>query len=292
MSHERVADQKDITGEGPLWHPDEEVLYWVDIPDGELRRYDPSTEETELMYTGDRIGGFTIQENGDLLLFMDQGAVKTWNDGISETVIESIPEEHTSRFNDVVAGPNGRVYCGTMPEGSSPGRLYRLDRDGRLTLLIEGVAIPNGMGFTPDHDRLYFAETEQETIWSFDYDSATGNLRKKQRFARTVGGPGTPDGLTVDEDGYVWSARWNGGCVVRHAPDGRVVEQVPFPARKVSAVTFGGPNYEDAYVTTAIGEGTRAVEGKGAGVLYKADLGVRGIPEFRSAIDTHRVTGP
>lgn len=286
MAYERVADYENRTGESPLWHPDKEVLYWVDIPDGELYRYDPATGESDQVDTGDRIGGFTIQENGDLLLFMDCGAIKTWNDGIEETVVKSIPEEHNSRFNDVIADPEGRVYCGTMPEGDSPGRLYRLDRDGRLTLLVEGVAIPNGMGFTPVRDRMYFAETDRETIWAFDYDQATGDLRNRRECASTVGGPGKPDGLTVDEDGYLWSARWNGGCLVRHAPDGRAIKRVQLPARKVSCVTFGGQDYRDAYVTTAVGDGTRAVEGEGAGALLKLDLGVGGVPEFRSAIRT------
>ncbi len=282
MTYERVADYTDRTGEGPLWHPDEELLYWVDIPEGELYRYDPETAESERVYESDPIGGFTIQENGDLLLFMADGAIRTWNEGIQETLYDSIPEEEGSRFNDVIADPDGRVYCGTMPPG---GNLYRLDTDGRLTHLFSGVKTSNGMGFTPELDRMYYSETGAETVWVFDYDRETGDLRNREALISTDGGPGRPDGMTVDEEGYLWVARWNGGCVVRHAPDGRVVDRVQFPARKVSCITFGGPDYTDAYVTTATGGGPRSVEGDGAGALFKADLGVGGVLEFRSDID-------
>lgn len=270
------------TGEGPLYHPDEHRLYWVDIPNGHMYRYDLDSGEHEQCYAGPSIGGYTIQADGSLLLFKANGEITVWNEGREETIIEEIPEERGSRFNDVIAGPEGRVYCGTMPPD---GRLYRLDTDGTLTMLISDAAVPNGLGFTPDNTRVYFAETEAETIWSFDYDAATGDLSNRQVFVETVGGSGSPDGLTVDAEGYVWSARWNGGCVVRHHPDdGRAVERVSLPARKVSCITFGGPDYEQAYVTTATAGNDRSIEGDGAGALFRFSPNVSGVPEFRSRI--------
>jgi D-xylonolactonase len=278
---ELIANYHCATGEGPLWHPGHERLYWVDIPDGELYSYDPAIDEHELRHEGERVGGFTIQESGDLLLFGESGSVRIWNDGLGETVIPEIPEDADSRFNDVIAGPEGRVYCGTMA-----GNLYCLDTDGRLRTLMEEVATPNGMGFTPDREHLYFTETSDQTIWRYDYDPKTGELSDPTTFVDTTGRSGKPDGMTVDAEGYVWSARWNGWHVVRHAPgSGEEVDRVELPARKVSAVTFGGPGYETAYVTTAGGEGDPAVEGEGAGGLYAADLGVSGVPEFRSSVD-------
>jgi sugar lactone lactonase YvrE len=284
MTVERVADHRDGTGEGPLWHPDEEALYWVDIPDGELYRYDLATDDSECVHQGERLGGFTIQEDGSLLLFLDRGAVKIWDDGIRETVIPALPEEVETRFNDVIAGPEGRVYCGTMPEGDTPGRLYRLDTDGRITQLVRGVGISNGMGFTPDLEHLYFTESEAGTIDRFAFDRASGTLSDRTTIVDAEGDDGMPDGMTVDAQGYLWSARWNGWSLVRHRPDGHVVERVQLPARKVSALTFGGPDYGDAYVTTALGDGERPVEGEGGGALFRVDLGVEGVPEFRSAV--------
>jgi D-xylonolactonase len=198
-----------------------------------------------------------------------------------ETLIEEIPEDADSRFNDVIAGPEGRVYCGTMA-----GNLYCLDTDGRLRTLLEGLATPNGMGFTPDDESMYVTETSAQLIWRYEYDPATGDLSDPTVFVDTTGRSGKPDGMTVDAEGYVWSARWNGWQVVRHDPEtGDELDRVELPARKVSSVTFGGPDYGTAYVTTAGGEGDAAVEGEGAGGLYAVDLGVAGTPEFRSAVD-------
>jgi D-xylonolactonase len=278
---ELVANYHCATGEGPLWHPDHERLYWLDIPDGELYSYDPAVDAHELRHEGERVGGVTIQKDGDLLLFGEGGSVRTWSDGIVETLIEEIPEDADSRFNDVIAGPEGRVYCGTMA-----GNLYCLDTDGRLRTLLEGLATPNGMGFAPDDESMYVTETSAQRVWRYEYDPATGDLSDPTVFVDTTGRSGKPDGMTVDAEGYVWSARWNGWQVVRHDPEtGDELDRVELPARKVSSVTFGGPDYGTAYVTTAGGEGDPAVEGEGAGGLYAVDLGVAGTPEFRSAVD-------
>lgn len=281
---ERFVDHAYETGEGPLYHPDENRLYWVDIPNGHMYRYDFETDTHEQCYAGPSIGGFSIQEDGSLVLFKENGAITNWRDGQEETVIPEIPEERGSRFNDVIAGPNGRVFCGTMPP---EGKLYLLDTDGSVTLLISDLSVSNGLGFSPDNTRIYFAETQAETIWSFEYDAESGTLSDRRPFVRTVGGAGLPDGLTVDSEGYVWSARWNGGCVVRHHPDdGRIVDRVSFPARKVSSITFGGPDYEHAYVTTATAGNDRSVEGDGAGALFRFTPDVNGVPEFRSRIES------
>jgi D-xylonolactonase len=278
-----IADYECHTGEGPLWHPGEERLYWVDIPNGRLFRYDPAANNHEVCYETDVIAGFTIQADGSLLLFEDGGRIELYDDGVVRPVVEAIPDDSDTRFNDVIADPMGRVFAGTMPTGERGGRLWRLDVDGTLAEIEDGVGIANGMGFTRDRQGFYFTETEADAIYRYDYDEATGEVSNRETFV-DAGGEGHPDGMTVDAEGYVWSARWDGGCVVRHAPDGSVDRRVEFPARKVSSVTFGGPNYDEAYVTTALAGGTKGEEGEGAGALFRFDPGVGGIPEFRSRI--------
>jgi len=281
---ERIADYACTTGEGPLWHPDEQCVYWVDIPKGRLFRYTPATgQHGQCFESHDAIGGFTIQEDGALLLFMARGAVQLWRDGELTPVIDDIPDEVTTRFNDVIADPEGRVFCGTMPTQSRLGRLYRLDPDRRLTKLLDGIGVSNGMGFTPDLKHLYYTDSPTRNIYRFDYDRATGNIANRRVFVQTPDGEGVPDGLTVDAEGCVWSARWDGGVLVRYTPDGEEVLRIPFPARKVSSVTFGGPDYTDIYVTTAGGD-QKAREGDGAGALFRLRLGIQGKPEFRSKI--------
>jgi D-xylonolactonase len=214
---------------------------------------------------------------------MVRGAIKIWREGELTTVLNEIPDERESRFNDVIADPVGRVFCGTMPTESQPGRLYRLDTDGTLTKLLDGIACSNGMGFTPDRRQMYYTDSFKREIYLFDYDQTTGNITNQRVFVRTPEDEGFPDGMTVDAEGYVWSARWDGGCLVRYAPDGSEVLQVNFPAKKVSCVTFGGPDYADMYVTTAGGD-DKAQEGSGAGALFRLDLGIQGVPEFLSRI--------
>ncbi|MEY7848503.1 SMP-30/gluconolactonase/LRE family protein [Natrarchaeobius sp. A-rgal3] len=282
---ERIADTHAHTGEGPLWHPDERRLYWVDIPAGELYRYDPGRDEYELAYEtdGTPLGGYTIEEDGALLLFT-HGTVSRLEPGddVAEPVVEIDAE---TRFNDVVADPEGRVFCGTMPGDDELGDLYRLESDGTASVVVDNVDIPNGMGFSRDLETFYFTESEAHTVYAFDYDRETGALSNERSFLETTEGDGVPDGMTVDADDHVWSARWGGGRVVRHDPDGREVDAVELPARKVSSVAFGGPTYEDLYLTTALTDGDRAEEGDGAGAVFRVpDVGVSGVPEFRSRI--------
>ncbi|WP_049894105.1 SMP-30/gluconolactonase/LRE family protein [Salinarchaeum sp. Harcht-Bsk1] len=287
MEPERAVDSHSLTGEGPMWHPDEQVLYWVDIPDGELFRYDPEAGENELVYDDpDAIGGYTIQADGSLLLFEDSGRVEHFDDGEAAVVIEALPGEAESRFNDVIADPEGRVFAGTMPTDDHLGSLYRLDTHGSIGRVYEDVDVPNGMGFAPDRETMYFAESEARLVHQFDYDADSGAIDEVDPFIE-VDGPEVPDGLTVDGEGDVWIAFWDGGRVGRYAPDGVEREVVEFPAKKVSSITFGGEDYEDAYVTTALGEdgNAREEEGDGAGSLFRFEPGVSGVPEFRSRIE-------
>jgi D-xylonolactonase len=278
-----VADYLCDCGEGPLWHPDEKVVYWVDIPNGRLFRYDPADGSHEQLLEGPAIGGFTIQEDGSLLLFMAQGAIREWRDGDLRTLVESLPGEEGSRFNDVIADPAGRVFCGTMAQGGSPGRLYRLDTDGTLTMLEEGIGCSNGMGFTPDGKGFYHTDSPAHLIYRHDYDAGTGALSGKRIFVETPSDTGVPDGMTVDALGCVWSAKWDGWCVERYSPEGKLMQRLPMPARKTSCITFVGEDYTEMYLTAARG-GDKPNEGPAAGTLMRLNIGVQGVPEFRSRV--------
>jgi len=278
-----VADTRLVVGEGTLWHAGEQKLYWLDIPNGSIYRYDPREGRHERIYAGEVIGGFTIQADGSLLLFMARGAVRTWKRGELSTVIEEIPEERETRFNDVIADPEGRVFCGTMSTPKRPGCLYRLGRDGKITRLLEGIGISNGLGFSPDRKRLYYTDSAKGEIYVFDYDKAGGTISNQRVLIRVPASEGEPDGLTVDAEGYLWSARWNGGCIVRFSPEGREVLRVELPARKVSCLTFGGMDCQDIYISTAGGD-KRDEEGPGAGALFCLNLGIRGRAEFPSRV--------
>lgn len=284
MQPELIADYQCQIGENPLWHPMERRVYWTDIGRGALYRYDPATGQHEQCYSGEPVGGFTLQADGALLLFMARGAIARWREGRLDTIVEEIPDERESRFNDVIADPAGRVFCGTMPTPARPGRLYCLALDGSLKVVLEGIGISNGMGFTPDRKGMYYTDSDPREIYRFDYDAETGTLSNRRMWMRIPEEDGKPDGLTVDAEGHIWSARWDGSAVYRYTPDAVEELRIDFPAKKVSSVAFGGDDLGDLYVTTALNKGSKATEGQGAGALFRLRLGVRGLPEFFSRV--------
>lgn len=283
MQPEMIADYACVTGEGPLWHPDERSVYWVDIPPGKLYRYDSATGRHGLVYEEPPLGGYTIQADGSLLLFLGKGAVRTWKAGVVHTIIPELAGELDSRFNDVIADPRGRVFCGTMSSDSHKGRLYRLDPDGSIRVVLEGIGTSNGLGFTLDRKQMYYTDSPARDIYLFDYDEETGAISNQRVFVHSAESDGVPDGMTVDAEGYVWSAHWGGSCVIRYTPEGVEERRIYFPAQQVSCITFGGEDYADMYVTTAGGHKKEEL-GAGAGALYRLRLGIRGLSEFRSRI--------
>ena len=191
---ERVADTLAHTGKGPLWHPAERRLYWVDVPAGALYRYDPATGENAVAYETDGapIGGFTIESDGALLLFT-HGAVERLVPGASdaETVLTV---DAAGRFNDVIADPEGRVFAGAMPTADALGDLYRIDTDGSARVVVEGLDIPNGMDFSGDWTAFYLAESEARRIDAFDYDYGTGEISNPARSSRRHRETASPTG--------------------------------------------------------------------------------------------------
>ena len=315
VSPEVVADCRCRIGESPTWHDGEQRLYWVDIPAGRLFRFDPTTGKHDIVYEGAPIAGMTVQLDGAMLLFMEQCAMSLWRDGQLKMVRPPDPKQAGFRFNDVIADPVGRVFGGTRSYRASlsrncldtvqvlkarllwkfrqagdrfgfeppKGALYRLDGDATLTRLVGGIGGSNGLGFSPDRTKLYYTDSDAGHIYAFDYREDTGAIARQRVFATVPEKHGRPDGLAVDVAGFVWSARWDGGCIVRYAPDGSIACRIDFPARKVTSLAFGGKGNRDLYVTTAGGE-NRLAEGAGAGALFRIDVGIEGMPAFRSAI--------
>lgn len=283
MQPEVICDYQCQIGENPLWHAVEKRVYWCDISTGRLFRYHPASGNHEQFYQGEVVGGFTIQVDGSLLLFMERGAVKVWREGKLTTLIQGIPQLLDTRFNDVIADPAGGVLCGTMPSADRPGRLYRLDPSLKLTLLLDGIRNPNGLGFTLDRESLYFVDSLSRVIYLYDYDRQLATISNQRVFVETRESDGLPDGMTVDSQGCVWCAFWDGNVVIRYTPDGDEERRLAIPARKATSLIFGGEDYTDIYITSGGGQ-DKAAEGEMAGSLFKLNLGIQGIPEFYSCV--------
>jgi len=285
-SVELVADIPCEVGENPLWHPRERCLYWCDIPRGRLYRHDPATKTTAMVRDGVRdgnaIGGFTIQQDDALLLFMNGGCVKRWSHDGETTVLAGIKREEKSRFNDVIANSLGQVFCGTMTYEKQPGRLYRFDPDGTLHTIIESVGCPNGMAFSRDGRCFFFTDSFAHSVYRFDYDQSTGHCSNQQLWLKTDAKDGYPDGITIDAEGCCWIAHWNGSCVTRYSLDACEILRVPVPTAKVASVTFGGEDLKTLFITTAGGEVRQKGANQLAGSLFKFHAPAAGVAEYRS----------
>jgi sugar lactone lactonase YvrE len=287
---ECIVDYSCEIGENPLWHPREKRLYWCDIPNGRIFRYHPASGIHEKYYEGRTVGGFTFQIDGSLLLFMDRGTIATWHHGELTEVVPEIEAERCSRFNDVIADPRGRVFCGTMSSDEKKGSLYRLDLDGSLHVVLKDIGCSNGMAFTRDQKSFYHTDSFAREIYIFDYKVENGTVSNQRVFARIAESEGLPDGATLDAEGHLWSALWDGACLVRFLPDGRTEKKISLPARKTSSLTFGGEDYRDIYVTTAGGK-TRQEDGQQAGALFRLKTQAQGVPEFFSRVLLTRKSG-
>ena len=270
-------------GENPLWHSADKCLYWTDIPAGSVYRHDPNSGVTEKVYQGGVVGGFTIQADSTLLLFMEGARIAQLKHGEIHTFVDGIPEERTTRFNDVIADPRGRVFCGTMPTKERPGRLYRLDLDGKITKLVEGIGCSNGMAFSPDFRHLYYTDSQAYVIYRFKYSVETGDITNQEVFIRCLEADGYPDGLTRDSEGYLLSARWGGGCIVRYSPDGVEERRITLPVKLVTSLTFGWPSLSEIYVTTAR-DTVAADQAPDSGAVFRLSTGIGGVAEFPSRI--------
>ena len=283
---EPVGDVTAVLGEGPYWVPENSCLLWVDIPNGLLYRTEIPSGATESMALDavsaafPALGGGIVTVGGNRLTLHTPGAAPG-EDWASRTVAE-VPAREGIRFNDASVDPAGRVWVGSMHvEETEPlGELYRLDPGSVLTPVVKGVTVSNGLGWSPDGSRMYYADSPMRRIDVFDYDPATGEAFQRRVFADLSRADGVPDGLTVDLDGCVWVAMWGGGALRRFTPDGEQDAVLPVPVSRPTSCAFGGADMADLYVTTAsIGmtDAERAAEPL-AGRLLRLHPGPHGLP--------------
>ncbi len=277
---EPIANYHCHTGENPLWDDERQVVYWTDIPSGRLFSYDVRTGRHQQIYSGEPVGGFTLQQDGSLLLFQVNKFSIMRPDGGTRIVREGIDDD-MARFNDVIADPAGRVYAGTIGNTSQSGGLYLVSPGGEVTCLFKGTGCSNGMAFSPDRAHFYWTCSSSRRIFRFDYQSATGGLTNRHELISIGPSEGVPDGLTADAEGNLWSARWDGAAIHKYSASGRHIGRIDFPVAKVSSLIFGGPRLDELYVTTAGGADKADTPD---GTLYRVKVAARGLREFRSNV--------
>jgi sugar lactone lactonase YvrE len=250
---EHVVACQSKLGEGPLWHPVEEVLYWLDIVQGRLHRFDPRSGEQRVVELGVVTGSMGVRAGGGFVMATQKG-FGFWDPRAErfEWVSDPDPDQAGTRFNDGKTDRQGRFWAGKMgpkPENS----LFRLDADRAVHRMESGIGTSNGLGWSPDNHTFYFTDSEARVIYAYDFDPVSGGISSRRVFAQIPPGPGegVPDGLAIDQEGCIWSARWGGWKVVRYRPDGSVEREVPMPVEFPTSCAFGGPGLAEMYVTSA-----------------------------------------
>jgi sugar lactone lactonase YvrE len=278
-------------GERPFWDPGRSCLTWVDIHAGRLHRYTPGAgDEVVLELSADGrpigIGAAARRDSGGYVLAAADGFRLTGPEGLSEGGPLRPPGMGADvRFNDGACDRLGRFWAGTVAHDVRPGAgaLYRLDPDGTITTVLEGVTESNGLGWSPDGDILYYIDSgeREPRVRAFDYDLETGRIGWDPRdLIPFPPGPAVPDGLVVDAEGCLWVAIWGGGEVRRYAPTGGLLATFPVPVSRPTCPGFGGPGLADLYLTTAwegMDDQQRAAEPL-AGHLLRTRPGTEGLP--------------
>ena len=235
-------------GEGPLWHAEEQALYWVDIAQKQLHRLQWQSQLHQQWSMPDFIGCIAPRKSGGLIAGIgphlatidlpsgDVSILHTFADGL--------------RLNDGKCDRQGRFWFGSAQPNAPEAKLYRYDPDGTLTTMEEGIYISNGLGWSPDNRYFYYTDSVARTIWRYDFNPNTGEICNRIVWVELSEADGFPDGLTVDAEGFVWSACWEGQQVVRYAPSGKSDRVIPMPVARPTSCMFGGPKLTTLFVTS------------------------------------------
>ncbi|MFE2098425.1 SMP-30/gluconolactonase/LRE family protein [Streptomyces sp. NPDC059468] len=248
-SYEVAVRAEAALGEGPTWDPATGRLIWVDVLGMRVHTYDPSSGRRTIRTTEQHVGAAKPRAGGGLALNLRDGVgLLDPDDTFRWLHHEPVPGR---RANDAAVAPDGSLWAGTMryDEATGGGTLSRLTGAGETRLALPGVTVSNGIGWSPDGRLMYYADTPTRRVDVFDHD--TEGIRNRRTLVEIERGAGFPDGLTVDAEGCVWVALWDGGAVRRYTPSGDLDRVLTLPTPRTTACTFGGPDLTDLYITTA-----------------------------------------
>jgi sugar lactone lactonase YvrE len=269
-------------GEGPAWDAATGTLLMVDILRGVVHVYNPAAGSHRTIDVGQPVGAALPRSGGGAMLAVGSGFATLDLDSGAVELVAAVSSGPPGRMNDAKCDSAGRLWAGTTTFDTIPraGALYRLDPGGTVTKMLAGVTLSNGLDWSPDDRTMYYVDSANPRIDAFDFDPVAGAIERRRMFAQIPAGWGTPDGLTVDAEGFVWVALWGGARVQRFAPDGRPDRTVPLPVPAVASCAVGGPDLATLYVTTARFGLTEAQLGAApcSGDLFALEVAVRGVP--------------
>lgn len=271
-----LVASRDELGEGPAWFYD--ALWWVDIAGRRVNRWASGSESESWQL--DRPASAVLPAcDGSVIVTTSSGVERlhlaTSTRGDLELLVPIEPDVEGNRSNDAACDPDGTLYVGTMHVDALPdrGTLYRVV-DGRSEPVWYPVTISNGLGWSPDGRHMYYVDTGTGSV-DVAPRAIDGGLGPRTTLVPADAAQGAPDGLAVAADGTIWVARWAGGCVAVHAPDGRMLGQVELPVRNVTSCCFGAPGSGSLFVTSAADpQDTTGL----AGTVFRIPVEVDGVP--------------
>ncbi|MFE7353129.1 SMP-30/gluconolactonase/LRE family protein [Streptomyces sp. NPDC057543] len=266
-------------GEGPVWDAGLRRLHWVDIPAGHIHSSDPATGRTTTLRLPTQVGAAVPRRAGGFVTATAQGFASVDTDGSMTTRCALLPDGE--RMNDAKCDRHGRFWAGSTAMDFRPGggALRVLLPDWTSRVVLEGLALPNGLDWSPDGRVFYLADSIAGEIYAFDTTDGDPWISRRRTLFRLPAHTGMPDGLTVDAAGCLWVAVWGGARVVRISPDGDLLGEIPLPVRQPSSCAFGGPRLDTLYVTSAR-DGLELPDDDPAGSVFVVDEvgGVVGLP--------------
>ena len=295
---ELVIDARNATGESPVWHCAEQALYWVDIPERKLWKWDVASGASHSWTAPEMLACIALRADG-----------KGWLAGMESGIFSLAPQADGSldctrltavdhalagmRFNDGRCDRQGRFLAGTMlmnmAAGQAIGCIYSYQKrsastgssGSELLRLLDGYITPNGMAFSPDGKTMYLSDSHPsvQMIWVFDYDTVSGKPSNRRVFVDMNIFPGRPDGAAVDADGCYWICANDAGLIHRFTPDGRLDRSLAVPVKKPAMCAFGGAALDTLFVTSIRPTGVDLSDQPLAGGLFALRPGVAGIAE-------------
>ncbi|MGB6744313.1 MAG: SMP-30/gluconolactonase/LRE family protein [Terracidiphilus sp.] len=282
-----VVPAGDICGEGAVWHPGQSALFWTDINRFLVHKFDPAAGATLTWLFDEPVTSVNLTTDEDTFLLVLGSRIGLWSPRSHPEfkTIDTLAGAPAMRFNDARVDPRGSLWVGTMRNNVGAhgelldvqfagGVLYRIDPDGTVTEWKSGIGISNTVAWSPDAKTYYFGDTTANMLWAFDYDQRTGAIAGQRNFFADFG-HGAPDGSAMDAEGFLWNARYNGGCVVRIAPDGHVDRILEMPVASPTTCAFGGPGLKTLYITSA-----RSAE-QLSGSVFALQVEISGVPDGR-----------
>ena len=287
MQAEKVLPHQCLLGEGPVWDFKRKVICWVDILRGEIHEYSPQSGALSVIPVHQMVGAVVLCQDGNFLAALKNGFGFVNRESHEITIVAN-PESHIpgNRFNDGKCGPDGRFWAGTMSHTDEPakGSFYMFDTDHSVTKKINHVSISNGLAWSADHKTFYYIDTPTFTVVAYDYDKTAGEISRKRVIISIAKEDGSPDGMTIDSDGMLWIAHWDGWQITRWDPNtGMKLFSFRMPAARITSCAFGGEHFEDLYITSArvgLNEDQLARQPLAGSLFVIRNIGVKGVPAF------------